>query len=84
MTSIREYGSEDYIWDLASVGLPKITLDIRDLPTGQLAEAQLTRFDANGQPIAGTILIDDDANGTGWFIDPTPWESSEFGMRWCL
>ena len=40
---------------------------IKDLPTGQLAEAQLTRFDANGHPIAGTILIDDDANDTGWF-----------------
>ncbi|NEQ43013.1 MAG: DNA/RNA non-specific endonuclease [Leptolyngbya sp. SIOISBB] len=58
-----------------------ITFKITNLPTGQLAEAQLTRFNADGQPIAGTILIDNDANGTGWFIDPTPWEHSEFKIQ---
>ncbi|NEQ48475.1 MAG: PKD domain-containing protein [Leptolyngbya sp. SIOISBB] len=58
-----------------------ITFKITNLPTGQLAEAQLTRFDANGHPIAGTILIDNDANGTGWFIDPTPLDNSEFRIQ---
>ncbi|NEQ98499.1 MAG: hypothetical protein F6K30_17565 [Cyanothece sp. SIO2G6] len=55
-----------------------LNIEITDLPTGQLAEATITRFDANGQPIAGTILIDDDANGLGWFIDPTPWNNTEY------
>ncbi|NET48228.1 MAG: PKD domain-containing protein, partial [Merismopedia sp. SIO2A8] len=55
-----------------------LNIEITDLPTGQLAEATITRFDSIGRPIAGTILIDDDANGLGWFIDPTPWDNSEY------
>ena len=61
---------------------PPIQLDINfqitDLPTGQLAEATITGFDENGTPNAGTIVIDRDANGIGWFIDPTPLDNSEF------
>jgi hypothetical protein len=34
-----------------------LTLQVTDLPTGQLAEAQLTGFDANGRPNAGTLLL---------------------------
>ncbi|WP_334850671.1 PKD domain-containing protein [Nostoc sp.] len=55
-----------------------LTLQITDLPTGQLAEAQITNYDTQGRPNGGTILIDDDANGIGWFIDPTPNDNSEF------
>ncbi|MEM8777890.1 MAG: DNA/RNA non-specific endonuclease [Cyanobacteria bacterium P01_G01_bin.49] len=58
-----------------------ITFQITDLPTGQLAEATITGFDPFGRPNAGTILIDYNANGIGWFIDSTPFESSEFGVR---
>ncbi|MBD2241879.1 cadherin-like domain-containing protein [Aulosira sp. FACHB-113] len=55
-----------------------INFQIADLPTGQLAEAQITQFDALGRPNGGTILIDHNANGIGWFIDPTPLDNSEF------
>ncbi|MBD2594927.1 hypothetical protein H6G74_11375 [Nostoc spongiaeforme FACHB-130] len=55
-----------------------LTFQITDLPTGQLAEAQITKYDSFGRPNGGTILIDNDANGVGWFIDPTPLENSEF------
>jgi hypothetical protein len=55
-----------------------LTFQIADLPTGQLAEAQITNYDSLGRPNGGTILIDTDANGIGWFIDPTPWENTEF------
>jgi hypothetical protein len=55
-----------------------ISFQITDLPTGQLAEAQLTQFDPLGHPNGGTILIDHNANGIGWFIDPTPLDNSEF------
>jgi PKD repeat protein len=55
-----------------------LTLQIKDLPTGQLAEAQITKYDQQGRPNGGTILIDNDANGVGWFIDPTPEKNSEF------
>jgi large repetitive protein len=55
-----------------------INLEITNLSTGQLAEAQITQFDNQGIPIGGTLRIDDDANGVGWFIDPTPQGNSEF------
>ena len=55
-----------------------IDFQITDLPTGQLAEATITDFDQNGVPNAGTIFIDHDANGVGWFIDETPLDNSEF------
>ncbi|MEH2245265.1 hypothetical protein [Nostoc sp.] len=57
-----------------------LTLQIADLPTGQLAEAQITNYDPQGRPNGGTILIDDDANGIGWFIDPTPLVGTSIGL----
>ena len=41
---------------------------IADLPEGSL-----------GFTAGRTIRIDPDAAGYGWFIDPTPWQDSEFG-----
>jgi large repetitive protein len=55
-----------------------LTFDITNLPTGQLAEATITGYDTNGRPKTATINIDDDANGIGWYIDPTPQDHSEF------
>ncbi|AFZ38163.1 outer membrane adhesin like protein (plasmid) [Stanieria cyanosphaera PCC 7437] len=55
-----------------------INFQITDLPSGQLAETTITSFDENGVPNAGTILIDHDANGVGWFVDETPLDNSEF------
>ncbi len=60
--------------------LPHITLEITDLPTGQLAEAQVTEFTDQGIPNGGKILIDHNANGLGWFIDTTPLDHSEFSQ----
>ncbi|MGF1479362.1 MAG: FG-GAP-like repeat-containing protein [Cyanophyceae cyanobacterium] len=61
---------------------PQISLDIdyeiEDLPVGTLAEALVT-IDGEGELNGGTIIVDDNANGTGWFVDPTPEERSEFG-----
>jgi hypothetical protein len=47
--------------------LDSVTVLAADLPDGVL-----------GQAMGATILIDLDAAGNGWFIDPTPHESSEF------
>ncbi|MEM8778140.1 MAG: Ig-like domain-containing protein [Cyanobacteria bacterium P01_G01_bin.49] len=58
-----------------------ITFQITDLPTGQLGEATITGFDPFGRPNAGTILIDYNGNGVGWFIDSTPFENSEFAVQ---
>jgi PKD repeat protein len=33
-----------------------------------------------GMEYSGTIWIDDDAAGWGWFVDTTPWDDSEFTM----
>jgi hypothetical protein len=43
----------------------KIDLQIADLPTGQLAETQITKYDSLGRPNGGTLLIDADVNGIG-------------------
>jgi hypothetical protein len=59
----------------------EITYQITDLPAGQLAEATITGFNAEGKPNQGTIFIDRNANGIGWFIDETTLENSEFGIQ---
>ncbi|MEO1671391.1 MAG: hypothetical protein AAFR77_11495 [Cyanobacteria bacterium J06631_2] len=51
------------------------------MPSGQLAEATITGFDPLGVPNAGTIAINHDANGVGWFIDSTPLDNSEFTVQ---
>jgi hypothetical protein len=58
-----------------------LNLVIKDLPVGQLAEAQITQYDSTGAPIAATLLLDTDANGLGWFIAATPRENSEFATQ---
>ncbi|NJO63026.1 MAG: PKD domain-containing protein [Richelia sp. RM2_1_2] len=55
-----------------------LTLEVTDLPNGQLAEAQVTHYTDQGIPNGGKILIDHNANDVGWFIDPTPFDHSEF------
>jgi DNA/RNA non-specific endonuclease len=44
-----------------------LNIEITDLPTGQLAEANITGFDPIGRPNAGTLYLDTDANGHGCF-----------------
>lgn len=57
-----------------------LNIDITDLPSGQLAEASITGFDSSGRPNAGTLTLDFNGNGLGWFVDSTPWENSEFAQ----
>jgi VCBS repeat-containing protein len=47
--------------------LAGVEVRIHDLPDSRL-----------GAALPGLILIDVDAAGYGWFVDPTPWESLEF------
>ena len=53
-------------------------LSIADLPAGQLGQAYITQLDANGKPSEGRIVLDVNADGHGWFVDPTPLDASEF------
>jgi hypothetical protein len=57
-----------------------LKIEITDLPTGQLAEGTVTGYDTNGRPTSGTLTLDTEGNGLGWFIDSSPWDNSEFGM----
>ena len=47
--------------------LRSVTITSTDLPDGML-----------GGATSVGILIDQDANGQGWFVDATPWEDGEF------
>ena len=52
-----------------SATLRALNYGVADLPDQQLAST-----DANGT----SIVVDQNADGRGWFIDPTPWEDSEY------
>ena len=52
---------------VAQAHLHSTEIVIADLPGHVLARA-----------VGRTIILDRDAAGHGWFVDPTPWESSEF------
>ena len=54
-----------------------IKLEVADLPAGHLGE---TRFvpGGNGGALAGTIVIDINGDGAGWFLDTTPLDDREF------
>ena len=55
-----------------------IQVHVADLPSSELAEAEITGFDSDGRPAVGTITVDATANGLGWFVDQTPFDSTEF------
>ncbi len=57
-----------------------IRVALADLPTGQLAQGLITGFSIDRLPNDGRIVLDYDADGHGWFIDPTPLEDSEFSV----
>jgi hypothetical protein len=50
-----------------SASLSGVSVQIADLPSGIL-----------GEDIGKTILIDRDAAGYGWFVDPTPADDAKF------
>jgi hypothetical protein len=54
--------------------IPSVTFDVEDLSGQQLGEL---RFSSNTPPHA-VLVIDHDAAGVGWFVDPTPLDPSEF------
>ncbi|MCP5250095.1 MAG: cadherin-like domain-containing protein, partial [Candidatus Accumulibacter sp.] len=56
----------------------QIGVSLEDLPDGQLGEARIDAVGADGLPTAGTIVLDRNASGVGWFVDPTPLDNSEF------
>ncbi len=56
--------------DSAALGyLDGVTVTFGDLPDGMI-----------GMTVGDLVVIDRDAAGWGWFVDPTPEDSQEFGM----
>jgi hypothetical protein len=54
-----------------------------------LPTLQDRRSHSNHRPTSGTLTLDLDGNGLGWFIDPTSWDNSEFktqnsGIGWAM
>ncbi|MBI3350153.1 MAG: tandem-95 repeat protein, partial [Burkholderiales bacterium] len=70
------------LWQ-AQLGLAtplQLRISLADLPAGELGEAYITQLDASGVPLEGRIVLDLDADGHGWFVDPTPQDAVEFGV----
>ncbi len=61
------YRLEETFGSRAATALAGVSVEVTDLP-GKLL----------GATTDGKILIDDDAAGYGWFVDPTPGEDEEF------
>ena len=59
----------DY-WNDLGFAIPELDVWITDLPD-----------DILGLAVDGRIYLDRDGAGHGWFIDPTPYDRSEFSMR---
>jgi hypothetical protein len=53
-----------------TASLSRVSVQLADLPDGMLGEA-----------LGTTILIDRDAAGYGWFVDPTPGDDVEFATH---
>ncbi|MCE5269189.1 MAG: GPI anchored serine-threonine rich family protein, partial [Planctomycetaceae bacterium] len=63
----------------------RLEMELGNWATGALAGVNVELADLPGrllgQTAAGTILIDHDAAGYGWFVAPTPQDDSEFMQR---
>ncbi|MFK7778592.1 MAG: Calx-beta domain-containing protein, partial [Gimesia sp.] len=60
-------------WETA-LGLDEpleVQVIVRDFGTAQLGSGQTTEYNVDGVPVAGRVVIDDDANGLGWHVDVT-------------
>jgi DNA/RNA endonuclease G (NUC1) len=75
---LRAAAAEVWYAALGQVLPLDLRVAVEDLPAGQLGEARITGYDADGLPTAGTIIVDWNADGAGWFLDPTPADRGEF------
>lgn len=47
----------------------EVEVIVRDFGTAQLGSGQTTEYSVDGIPVAGRVVLDDDANGLGWHVD---------------
>jgi hypothetical protein len=55
-----------------------LNIEIQDLPTGQIAESQLTSYDSSDRPTSGILTLDIDANGLDGYIDFNTEDNTEY------
>ena len=57
---------------------PSINFVVAPLSGGLLAESVVTSWDAEGRPASGVVFLSPDADGAGWYIDPTLSDHTSF------
>ncbi|MCB1099682.1 MAG: hypothetical protein KDN22_29190, partial [Verrucomicrobiae bacterium] len=66
-------------WAEAGVHAPMtLYVSISDLPTGQLGTSSILSYTDAGLPKSGSLVLDVNADGAGWFIDSSPFEHDGF------
>ena len=70
-------------WSIATGVFPPISIGIvaEALPSGVLGQSEVTAWDSSGKPIAGIIYLSPDADGQGWYIDPTSGDNTAFTQQ---
>ena len=49
-----------------------------DLGPGGEGQSGPSQFDGNGIPVSGSIQMDADGGGLGWYVDPNPADNAEY------
>ncbi|MDA8744744.1 dockerin type I domain-containing protein [Rubripirellula amarantea] len=73
-SATQRWGSDLVVRDITAV--------VADLAPGYLGFADITSWSDDGVPLSGTITVDIDADGHGWFVDDTPLDDSEFTRQY--
>lgn len=68
------------LWNqsVAGVPIPEVVVTVADLPGARLAQARLVGAGGIASAPFAEVVVDADAAGYGWFVDPTPLEHGEF------
>jgi len=68
------------LWNqsMAGASVPEVAVSVADLPGALLAQARLLGAGGIADAPFAEVVVDADAAGRGWFVDPTPMEHAEF------
>ncbi len=66
---------------LGRSAFPTFTVQVEDLPPGQLGEARRVLSTGSSPEERWVIAVDEDADRFGWFVDPTPLRDEEFAKE---
>ncbi len=69
---------EEWVPAVGSFPSLSISIVVEPLSPGFLGESSVTAWTIRGRPLTGVIYLSPDADGRGWFIDPSPDGSDAF------